>query len=132
MRFVAKLASGILPGLFSVYLMGAFPVESPAAPASSSESARRNYERGVELFREGDADGAIEALKKAIAQNPRQAEAYHVLGLVYFQSKRNPDEAVQAFKQSLKLARPSAEILNDLADVYLAQGRSTEAETVLR
>jgi tetratricopeptide (TPR) repeat protein len=106
--------------------------ESSAASSASSESARRSYERGVALFREGNADGAIEALKKALAQNPRLAEAYHVLGLVYFQSKRNPDDAIQAYKQSLKLSAPSAEILNDLADVYLAQGRGNEAEQVLR
>ncbi|MCC2640871.1 MAG: protein of unknown function, containing repeat [Nitrospira sp.] len=104
--------------------------ESQAAP--SSDTARRSYERGVELFREGDADGAIEALKKAIVQNPRLPEAYHVLGLVYFQSKRNPDDAIQSYKQSLKLSPPSAEILNDLADVYLAQGRGSDAEAVLR
>ena len=55
-----------------------------------------------------------------------------MLGLVYFQSKRNPDEAIQAYKQSLKLSAPSAEILNDLADVYLAQGRGNDAEQVLR
>ena len=56
------------------------------------ESARRSYELGVTLFREGNADRAIEALKKAIAQNPKLVEAYHVLGLVYFQGQRNPEE----------------------------------------
>ena len=42
------------------------------------------------------------ALKKHWRKIPRLAEAYHVLGLVYFQSKRNPEEAIQAYKQSLK------------------------------
>ena len=107
-------------------------VEPSAASNASPDSARRSYERGVALFREGNADGAIEALKKALAQNPKLAEAYHVLGLIYFQSKRDPDEAIQAYKQSLKWSAPSAEILNDLADVYLAQGRGPEAEQVLR
>ncbi|HET9961923.1 MAG TPA: tetratricopeptide repeat protein, partial [Nitrospiraceae bacterium] len=97
----------------------------------SSDQGRRSYEKGVALFREGDADGAIEALKKSLQQNPSQPEAYHLLGLVYFNGKRNPDEAVQAFNQSLKLNPRSAEVLNHLADVYLAQGKSSEAEGVL-
>jgi tetratricopeptide (TPR) repeat protein len=90
--------------LFSMIVFLA-PVDVSAASSASSDSARRSYERGVTLFREGNADGAIEALKKALVQNPKLAEAYHVLGLVYFQSKRNPDEAIQAYKQSLKLGR---------------------------
>ncbi|MCC8985187.1 MAG: tetratricopeptide repeat protein, partial [Nitrospira sp.] len=50
--------------------------DSSAVASPSSESARRSYERGVALFREGNADGAIDALKKALAQNPKLAEAY--------------------------------------------------------
>ena len=133
MRRAATPSHSIFTSLSLICLIRVFSAsDSTAASAPPPESARRSYELGVALFREGNADGAIEALKKAIAQNPKLAEAYHVLGLVYFQSKRNPDGAIQAYKQSLKLIPPSAEILNDLADVYLAQGRGREAEEVLR
>lgn len=68
-------ASGSRPFLTSFLLLClvvfvTFIPESSAASNASSESARRSYERGVTLFREGNADGAIEALKKALAQNP--------------------------------------------------------------
>ena len=66
-----------------------------AAQTAAVDQARRSYDKAVALFREGDADGAIDALKKSLGQNPRQADAYHLLGLVYFKGKRNPDEAVQ-------------------------------------
>ena len=133
MRQGANFSLSLITSVPLLYLVVfVSPVDVSAASSASSDSARRSYERGVTLFREGNADGAIEALKKALAQNPKLAEAYHVLGLVYFQNKRNPDEAIQAYKQSLKLGPASAEILNDLADVYLAQGRGSDAEGVLR
>ena len=65
MRRAARLPPRFFLGLSLVCVICALPVAVPAASAPSSESARRSYERGVTLFREGNADGAIEALKKA-------------------------------------------------------------------
>ena len=97
-----------------------------------SDAARQQYEKGVALFRNGDPDGSIHALKRAIELNPRFTEAYHVLGLVYFKGKRDALHAVESLNQAHQLDPDSARILNDLADVYIAQGKSQEAEQVLR
>ncbi|MFO0731939.1 MAG: hypothetical protein U0361_13325 [Nitrospiraceae bacterium] len=58
------------------------------------------------LFREGDADGAIDAPEETSAE-PRQADVTTSLG--WSISAEATDEAVQAFKQSLKLNARSAE-----------------------
>ena len=80
--------------LFLGYAYGAGPPSSQAAtPPAPSEAAERQYEKGVTLFREGDSDGAIHALKRAIELNPRFADAHHLLGLVYLNGKRNPAQA---------------------------------------
>src|SRR5687768_5135333 len=103
---------------------GAVPSSPQAATAPAlSETAKRQYEKGVSLFREGDPDGSIHALKRAIELNPRFADAHHLLGLVYLNGKRNPSQAAESLAQALKLNPRSPQILNDLADVYIVQGK---------
>src|SRR5688500_6860959 len=115
--------------LFLSLVCWAYPRMSEAAP-SSSETAKRQYEKGVTLFREGDPDGSIHALKRAIELNPRFADAHHLLGLVYLNGKRNPSLAAESLAQALKLNPRSPQILNDLADVYIVQGKAKEAEQI--
>ena len=72
-----------------------------AAHSATSDAAKRHYDRASGLFRQGDFDGAIEALKKSIEIDPRSAESYHLLGLAYFQGEKKPVEAAEALQRAL-------------------------------
>ena len=100
--------------------------------AASTDSAKRSLERVSELFKAGDVDGAIVAANKELEGNPSSAETYHLLGQMYFKGKKRPHEAAEALTHALKLKPAYPEALNDLAEVYLAQGKTAEAEQTLK
>ena len=103
---------------------------NPGHGASPQDPAKRSIERATDLYLSGDADGAIAVLHKA-PELAGSAEAYHLLGQLYFKEKKKPHEAVDAFVHALKLKPAYPDALNDLAEVYLAQGKTVEAEQVL-
>ena len=51
---------------------------------------------------------------------------------MYLNGKRNPTQAAESLVKALKLNPRSPQILNDLADVYVVQGKTKEAEEVLK
>ena len=53
--------------------------------------------RGIELYRQGDANGAVEALRGAVKTNRDDAEAWHYLGLALL-LKGSKDEARAALR----------------------------------
>ncbi|HJU61851.1 MAG TPA: tetratricopeptide repeat protein, partial [Candidatus Binatia bacterium] len=96
-----------------------------------ADSGKRAVEHATELLRSGDVDGAIASLQKSTESND-SAEAYHLLGQIYFKAKKKPREAAEAFTHALKLKPAYPDALNDLAEVYLAQGKTAEAEQTLK
>jgi Flp pilus assembly protein TadD len=54
------------------------------------------------LLEEGSVDKAIETVKKAIAEDPDNPEAYDKLGYMLLQKER-PDDAIAAFTSALKI-----------------------------
>ena len=101
------------------------------AAAASADPGNRAVEQATALWRSGDADAAIASLQKSTESNA-SAEAYHLLGQIYFKAKKKPREAAEAFTHALKLKPAYPDALNDLAEVYLAQGKSTVAVQALR
>jgi tetratricopeptide (TPR) repeat protein len=73
------------------------------ASAATSDTARRHYEHGAQLLAEGQYDGAMRELKKAVELKPKFAEAYHLLGLVYFHGHKQAEEAVQEIRRAIEL-----------------------------
>src|SRR6476620_11804970 len=99
--------------------------------ASPSDPSKHAVEHATELWKSGDADAAIAFLDKSVESVP-SAEAYHLLGQLYFKAKKKPREAAEAFTHALKLKPAYPDALNDLAEVYLAQGKTLEAEQTLK
>ncbi|MDJ0846387.1 tetratricopeptide repeat protein [Crocosphaera sp.] len=93
--------------LKTVQQHSAFIVEKP--PENSSKNTWLNY--GNELWRIERYQEAIAAFKKAIELDPKFAEAYYALGLVYADqaTKTNNDslerEAIAAFEQAISLSQ---------------------------
>ena len=64
--------------------------------AATSASDKRAVEQATELWKAGDADAAIAFLQK-LTESGGTAEAYHLLGQIYFKAKKKPREAAEAF-----------------------------------
>jgi len=94
--------------------------------AAQSEAAQRQYQQGATLFRQRHYDEAAEALKKAIGPQPQMSEAHHLLGLVLFEGKKEPAEAIESIKKAVQLnptaSLPSSRFSSVLAPAYLCIG----------
>ena len=67
MRQGANFSLSLITSVPLLYLVVfVSPVDVSAASSASSDSARRSYERGVTLFREGNADGAVDSQGRAL------------------------------------------------------------------
>lgn len=71
-------------------------------------------------------DKAIQAYRKAIAANPRNAEAHNALGVLLARCQRLAD-AEAALREALAIAPDSAHVRSNLGRVLLLAGRPQEA-----
>ncbi|MEI9964034.1 MAG: tetratricopeptide repeat protein [Caulobacteraceae bacterium] len=74
---------------------------------------------------------AIDPLKQVQAQDPRNWQAFSLLGVAYEQTERY-DEAEAAWRQALALSPDNPAVLSNLAMHYAAKGEAAQAETLLR
>jgi len=61
------------------------------------------FKEVVEKIKQGDYDGAIAFLKDVIAKNPKNSNAFYLIGMSYARKKMYP-EAIQALTQVTQLA----------------------------
>ena len=85
------------------------------------------FSRGVELFKAGDIDAAIEQLEEATRSDHSNYKAFNYLGAAYAAKKRY-NAAVGAFKTAEQIAPNVASIHYNIAQAYEACGMATEAE----
>ena len=67
------------------------------------KQSKARTDLGTAYLREGNAPGAVQALRKATKHNPQNGEAWERLGLAYMASN-SLDDAEGAFKKALRLA----------------------------
>jgi len=79
-----------------------------------------------ESLQQGNADDAIAQLQQAIAQDPRNDEAYALLGVAYTQ-KGMTDEGIQALNTAVSLNPNNASSRMNLAAALQRAGRLHEA-----
>jgi tetratricopeptide (TPR) repeat protein len=87
------------------------------------------------LANQGRISEAKSKIYEELQQNPANAEAYDLLGVISVSEKDYPG-ALEAFQHALKLDPTSTRTRNNVANVYVAQGKLDLAEqefrTVLR
>jgi putative PEP-CTERM system TPR-repeat lipoprotein len=87
------------------------------------------------LGADGKIDEAIARAQAAATAAPRLAAAQHMIGLLYLQ-KKDPEQALNAFNEALKLDPASADVSLQVAKLQLASGRANlalqSAEDVVR
>lgn len=83
------------------------------------------YKLALARYRAGLPRAAIEPLQKALARNDSVAEAHYLLGLVY-RDTRDLDAARAALERAVKIAPTLTPAIEELADLYRAQGRPVD------
>lgn len=91
------------------------------------EEAMEHYKLGVEAFKAGDVDTAIEELETATQLDHQNYKAFSYLGAAYA-SKERYNAAIGAFKTAEQIAPKVASIHYNIAQAYEASGISNEAE----
>lgn len=75
------------------------------------------------LFYEGDADGALQQLQKSLSYDPEDANSLFNLGIIRLQAKNDPNGAVAAWQQLLKLNPTLAEDKKAAVEKLIAQAQ---------
>jgi tetratricopeptide (TPR) repeat protein len=89
------------------------------------------YSLALSLYRAGSPAAAKDPLRRALARNDSSAEGYYLLGLV-LRDSQNPDEAIAALEQAIRLSPSLVPAREELADIYHERGRLPEEMAQLK
>lgn len=122
----AIVASPLTAALFiyaSLLIPGA---RLQALAQQSSEASSAERARGIQLYQQGDTDGALKELRAAVKQKKDDSEAWHYLGLAYSRKDKLRD-ARKAFEEAVKLRPDFALARSNLAYTLLDLNKLDEA-----
>lgn len=101
-------------------------IEGPSAPTGSDD-----VKKGIAALKAGDMNGAKAAFEVAIQKNPKQADAYHYLGVVNEQSGQKAD-AEKNYRKALELQPDLQESAVNLAAILIEGGKFDDAATLMK
>ena len=106
-----------------------------AGSTSSSTKARedkpaKQYAKAQREIKKGDYQDAIELLRKVVRKQPRNADAYNLLGFSYRKLERF-DTAHKYYTRSLKIDPNHKGALEYLGELYVDTGDLKNAEAML-
>jgi Flp pilus assembly protein TadD len=132
-KFSRILALGLVAALMAAPL--ALTPEAGALAAStgdksSSASKDSNFARGEQAFRDGDWQEAVDYYKKAVAADPKNAEAYNQMGYSY-RRLGQADPAFDAYAKALDIDPRHRGAHEYLGETYLLVGDLAKAEAAL-
>lgn len=111
-------------------LQRAYAVVADGQP-SSKPSAEDRLIQAFSLHQQGDIQGAVAGYQEVLAENPRHADALHLLGVAAHQLG-DPHSAVQLIEGSLSLNIANADAASNLGNARLACGDAEGAEFAYR
>ncbi|MGH7768592.1 MAG: tetratricopeptide repeat protein [Candidatus Binatia bacterium] len=88
-----------------------------------------HYNRGMELFAEGNLDEAIEAYREALREDPNYADCLHALAMALAHQDKL-DEAIEVGKKLIEASPDDALAYTSLSIFYQRKGMIPEAEEV--
>jgi Flp pilus assembly protein TadD len=91
------------------------------------EEAQKHYKAGVEAFKAGDIDRAVEELESATRLDDTDHKAFSYLGAAYA-AKNRYNAAIGAFKKAEQINPNIPSIHYNIAQAYEASGLDNEAE----
>jgi tetratricopeptide (TPR) repeat protein len=111
------------------------PATEGREPKQAAKTASALLAEAQALAREGRVAEAKSKIQEELLQNPANAEAYDLLGIISVSEKEYAG-ALEAFQHALELEPNSVRTRNSVGNVYVAQGKldlaGQEFRTVLR
>ena len=105
-------------------------IEIPTKKAIYSSGAILAYNKGISHYKMSNYDEAIESFKSAVKQEPRFADAYFNLGILYDYFD-NPKDAIIAFNRAYVINKKDYEALYYMVKCYVLLGDKTAARFYL-
>jgi TonB family protein len=103
-----SITAAIVVALFLWGCILSCVTERQARAQGKPPSVSGDRERGVELYRKGDLGGAIKVLNAAVKKDKSDADAWHLLGIIYY-GNGDARNAHKAFETEIML-RPNSAI----------------------
>ncbi len=108
------------------------PMVIRAQQRSSREAAKNahvdpRFSEAQKLLAEGNLEAAKQAVEKQLTSGHASVDGYNLLGIIDVHLK-DFSSALEDFQQALKLDANSVRTHNNLADLYVAEGKSELAE----
>jgi Flp pilus assembly protein TadD len=98
---------------------------SLARAQKTGGDAEARFSAGLAHLREGRSELALEEIKKAVSQDPKNPYFYKGLGQAYAQQRKFKD-AIEAFRKSLELSPYFVDVRNDLGMALILSGKKDE------
>lgn len=116
-----------MPRTLARVLLFALALAAPAVRlrAQAPTDAEGLFSAGLTHLREGRAELALEAFKKAVKQDPKNAYFHKGLGQAYLTLKRYGD-AVDAFRKAVEINPYYVDARSDLGTALVLQGKRLE------
>ena len=118
-------------GRIAAALPQALPVRTGGRYKPGMDDNRARLAAAVERHRAGDLDGARDIYRAILADEPRHADALHLLGLTHHQ-KGDYRRAIDLIEKALDAAPNTASFLGNLGEAYRMAGNLAAAEEKLR
>jgi tetratricopeptide (TPR) repeat protein len=96
-----------------------------------AQDAANLLREGLEQHRQGRLDGAARLYEQALEDNPSEADALHLLGVIAHQ-RGDHAAAVERIRRAIAIDAPHAHYHSNLGVAYRSLGRTAEAVTALR
>jgi type IV pilus assembly protein PilF len=101
-----------------------------AAKANLHEASRINTQMGVSYFRSGQMARALDKLKRAIEEDPANADAHSALAVVYAQ-RGDTDLANSEYREALSLSDDNPDLNNNYGSFLCGQGKFEDGQRYL-
>ena len=89
------------------------------------------YTKALELYKKNDFEKAYEFCKLAVESDPSFADAYHLVGLMFYQTEKHA-EATKFLEKAVLLNPGNPAFINTLAKNYLKSGNSEKTRFLLK
>jgi tetratricopeptide (TPR) repeat protein len=124
MRIVAAIAAALIALAAPVQAMGPDPAPAPAKPAARAPS--KDFEDGKKAINAAQYDKGIDLLKKVVAADAKNADAFNLLGFAY-RKKGDLRSAAGYYDQALKVDASHKGALEYQGEMFLKLGRLDDA-----
>lgn len=100
--------------------------ESQVQEMEKSKEAQENFDAAMEKLKQEDFDGATVILDRMLNQNPGDANAHYLQGIILMKKKMIP-EAIVAFQKTVELVPHFAGAYHQIGLCYQQQGEQEKA-----